>query len=147
MSRLLPNVNRLAIAGPVTCKGGGGHRRAQAGGSTYICAQGGWLSTSPISCGGGAPAVPLGPSRFVVGPDRVPQAQAQQYCRANYQTLASIHSGAEQAQAAAACAATHHAANDASDNNFGCCKPPRYRCSGLHSSQDASDIVVGRDRV
>jgi hypothetical protein len=102
-----------------SCQAGGGHRRAQAGASTYICAQGGWLSVSPItSCGGTGPVAPAGPSRFVVGPERVSSAEAAQYCRTNYQTLASIHSGVEQQQAAAACLAMDPNPND--DSSFGC---------------------------
>ena len=60
---------------------------------------------SPISCGsgGGTSVAPGSSGRFTVGTQRVPFAQADQYCRTNAQTLASIHSAAEQQQAAAVC--------------------------------------------
>lgn len=98
-----------------SCTNGGGHRRTQAGSSTYICVQGGWLSTSPMVCGPAGPTAPPGPSRFVVGPTRIPSGDAAQYCRQNYQTLASIHSGTEQQAAAAVCYT-----NSAGTDDFGC---------------------------
>ena len=98
----------------VSCATGGGHRRAQAA-SKYICVQGGWLSTSPIHCSAPPPPPPVGPSRFAVGPTRVPATAAAQYCRSTYQTLASIHSAAEQRQAAAVCQTM-----DPGDGGYGC---------------------------
>lgn len=59
--------------------------------------------------------MPAGPSRFVVGPTRVSSGAAAQYCRQNYQTLVSVHSGTEQQQAAAVCY-THTEGTD----DFGC---------------------------
>ena len=116
----------------VTCAaGGGGHRRAQAGGSAYLCTQGGnWLSVNPISCGGGsggAPAPPSSPTqgRFVAVPTPMNINAAVQYCRSNYAALASIHSIEEQRQAAAACASFANedgstVSDQASNGGYGC---------------------------
>ena len=88
---------------------GGGHRRAQVGGSTYICTQGGdWVSSSPLNCvSGGSGAVGPAPSgssgRFVLVPQLMNIDQAVQLCRTQYASLASIHSWAEQQQAKDVC--------------------------------------------
>ena len=88
---------------------GGGHRRAQTGGSTYICTQGGdWVSSSPLNCvSGGSGAVGPAPSgssgRFVLVPQLMNIDQAVQLCRTQYASLASIHSWAEQQQAKDVC--------------------------------------------
>ena len=113
----------------VTCKAnGGGHRRAQAGSSNYICTQGGnWLSTAPVSCGGGGAQLPSSPTqgRFVAVPQPMNINAAVNFCRTNYAALASIHSHEEQEQAVAACASFANAdgstvSDQASNGGYGC---------------------------
>jgi hypothetical protein len=109
---------------PVSCAApGGGHRRAQDAGSSYICTQGGnWLSTNPISCGGGAPSPPASPTqgRFVAVPTPMSISQAVDYCRQNYAALASIHSIEEQQLAAAACSSMNGVSDQAANGGYGC---------------------------
>ena len=137
----------------VTCQDGpGGHRRAQSGGSTYLCTQGGnWLSVDPISCAGAPPPPPPPPggSRFVIGPEKLPIAQAEAYCRANYVTLASIHSVEESHQATAACAAKR----TEEDQWVGCwigftCVPQqRPRADSLFPDADLAVVAADRDEA
>jgi len=93
-----------------SCSGGngGGHRRAQTGGTaSYLCSQGGnWVSPTPLSCGGGrgsSGGPPPDTGRFVAVDQPMSIADAVVHCRQNYGSLASIHSWNEQQAAMSAC--------------------------------------------
>ena len=70
----------------VSCPGGG-HRRAQAGGTaSYLCTQGGnWVSATPLDCTGGGGAGGTGNAgRFVAISQPMSISDATIHCRQNY---------------------------------------------------------------
>ena len=88
----------VGTACTVTCAAGGGHRRAQAGGSVYMCTSGGnWLAASPIQCASGpvAPPPPISQTagRFQVYPQPMTITDAVSHCR--NQVIPPLHLGSE----------------------------------------------------
>ena len=124
---------------------GGGHRRAQAGGTaSYICTQGGnWVSPTPLDCTGASGAAGSGNAgRFVAITQPMSIADATIHCRQNYASLASIHSWSEQQEAVTACEAMRGQNHDQA--SYGGCEDPFSSASAPPHVSDSGGAAVRR---